>query len=175
MSAVIDHRDVPGFFTFGTFYDRVVSEAPDRSLLIEVGVWQGKSLLYLAGIARRADRALRVVGVDLGIDTHGLVACEALASKLAGNIRLSGLPVSAIIGESTTVSRLFADHSAWFVFIDADHSYDSVKADIEAWTPKVAKGGILAGHDFSRDSVAKAVLERFTPEEFAGDCWVVRL
>jgi hypothetical protein len=36
-----------------------------------------------------------------------------------------------------------------FVFVDADHFYDSVKADLEAWWPKVRVGGVMAGHDYN--------------------------
>lgn len=42
----------------------------------------------------------------------------------------------------------FADNSLDFVYIDADHSYESVKRDLQAWYPKVRKGGILGGHDY---------------------------
>lgn len=35
-----------------------------------------------------------------------------------------------------------------FVFIDADHSYEGCKADIEAWKDKVKVGGWLCGHDY---------------------------
>ncbi len=42
----------------------------------------------------------------------------------------------------------FKDESLDFVFIDANHSYDYVKQDIELWTPKVRKGGIVSGHDY---------------------------
>ena len=34
-----------------------------------------------------------------------------------------------------------------FLFIDADHSYDAVKADWNAWFPKVRKNGHIALHD----------------------------
>lgn len=36
------------------------------------------------------------------------------------------------------------------LYIDADHTYDAVKADIDAWWPKVRPGGILCGHDYMR-------------------------
>lgn len=35
-----------------------------------------------------------------------------------------------------------------WVYIDADHSYEAVKADILNWTPKIKSGGLLSGHDF---------------------------
>jgi len=55
-----------------------------------------------------------------------------------------------------------------FVFIDANHSYEYVRQDIAAWTPKVRPGGIVAGHDFLARSrageewgVIRAVREAF--------------
>jgi len=35
-----------------------------------------------------------------------------------------------------------------FVYIDADHTYEGVKADLEAWFPLVKKGGIFGGDDY---------------------------
>ena len=46
-----------------------------------------------------------------------------------------------------------------FVFIDADHRYESVKADIRAWVPKLRPGGMLSGHDIDYPSVLRAVSE----------------
>lgn len=47
------------------------------------------------------------------------------------------------------------------VFLDAGHKYEDIKADIAAWLPRVKKGGILAGHDYSAQfpGVARAVDE----------------
>lgn len=42
----------------------------------------------------------------------------------------------------------FKDESLDFVYIDANHEYKFVKEDIEGWTKKVRKGGIVAGHDY---------------------------
>lgn len=48
-----------------------------------------------------------------------------------------------------------------FVYIDGDHSYENVEADIVAWYPKVRLGGVLGGHDYSAKytGVCRAVNE----------------
>ncbi len=38
-----------------------------------------------------------------------------------------------------------------FVYIDANHSYEAVAADISSWFPKVRPGGFIGGHDYSVD------------------------
>lgn len=35
-----------------------------------------------------------------------------------------------------------------FVYIDANHAYDYVIQDLEAWYPLVKDGGVVAGHDY---------------------------
>jgi hypothetical protein len=44
----------------------------------------------------------------------------------------------------------FADGSLDFVYIDGNHEFSAVAADLFAWTPKVRSGGIIAGHDYYR-------------------------
>lgn len=40
------------------------------------------------------------------------------------------------------------DDSLDFAYIDGNHCYQSISADLEAWWPKVKSGGIMGGHDF---------------------------
>jgi len=42
----------------------------------------------------------------------------------------------------------FVDNSLDFVYLDANHSYESVKEDLECWWPKVKPGGLFAGDDY---------------------------
>ena len=37
------------------------------------------------------------------------------------------------------------------IWIDGDHSYEGVKGDIDAWTRRVRKGGVIAFHDYFED------------------------
>lgn len=48
---------------------------------------------------------------------------------------------------SLEAAATFARESLDFVYVDGDHRYDRVTADLKAWWPKVRPGGILAGHD----------------------------
>ncbi len=63
-----------------------------------------------------------------------------------------------------------------FIFIDGDHSYEGVKADIQNYGPLVAMGGILAGHDYKSSNwpdVTKAVDDMFPAvENPVGHIWV---
>ena len=46
--------------------------------------------------------------------------------------------------------KKFADESLDFIFIDAEHTYEGVKEDLNAWYSKIKQGGLISGHDFNR-------------------------
>ena len=54
------------------------------------------------------------------------------------------------VADSLALARRFAEQGKRFdfVFIDADHSFDGVSADVRAWWPLVRDGGLLCGHDY---------------------------
>lgn len=51
-------------------------------------------------------------------------------------------------GKSVEMARGVEDDSLSLLYLDADHSYEGVMSDLIAWFPKVAKGGVVAGHDY---------------------------
>jgi predicted O-methyltransferase YrrM len=69
----------------------------------------------------------------------------------------------AVFYRTSTVeaSKNVQDGELDFVFIDADHSYSAVLADIKAWAPKVREGGYITGHDCDMPNVKKALIEIF--------------
>lgn len=62
--------------------------------------------------------------------------------------RLAPYATIVIKNNSVDAAKEFDDGFLDFVYIDAGHDYDNVKADIEAWTPKVRPGGIVSGDDY---------------------------
>jgi hypothetical protein len=50
-----------------------------------------------------------------------------------------------------------------FIYIDGDHRYEAVLADLQAWFPRLAGKGVIAGHDIDQPDVARAVVEFFAP------------
>ena len=61
------------------------------------------------------------------------------------------------------------------VYIDAGHTYEEVKADIEVWRPIARK--LICGHDYNHPEVAKAVNDVFGPHVVnpVGSIWAYRV
>jgi hypothetical protein len=75
------------------------------------------------------------------------------------------LPIRSVMTpmrmKSVDAAKTFEDESLEFVFLDASHEYEDVRDDIESWYPKVKRGGVLAGHGYSRtESTGKAYLRQ---------------
>jgi len=58
-----------------------------------------------------------------------------------------GLRAEFIIGDSAKVHAQYGKQ-IHLLFIDGDHRYEAVKADLECWGAKVAPGGLIIMHDY---------------------------
>lgn len=135
--------------------------------VIEVGSWVGESALAildgLHGKLMCVDNfsgssesdPLHEIVKELGSEKIESVFRENLGDKLGTIVHLER-------GDSVEVAKGVPDGVADIVYIDADHSYDSVLADIKAWLPKLNNDGIMCGHDSHLDGVQGAVQEMFS-------------
>lgn len=71
---------------------------------------------------------------------------EACMARIAG-VR-STARVNVLRETSREAVERFRDSQLDFVYVDGDHSPESVMFDVSAWWPKIAPGGVLAGHDW---------------------------
>jgi len=69
---------------------------------------------------------------------------------------------------SPVAADLFEDGSLDFIYIDADHRYEAVLADLNLWVPKVRRGGIISGHDYSGKGcgICKAMTTDEQPQRY---------
>ncbi len=75
--------------------------------------------------------------------------------------------------ESVRAAKLFEPESLGLVFLDGDHSYETVLEDIQAWLPIARK--VLAGHDYGVfPGVKKAVDESLSGiRHLPGSVWYI--
>ncbi len=109
---------------------------PKRGSVLEVGVFDA---VFTAQMCQ-ARPDLKIVGVDSWEGQFKLNRDMAMSVN-EGKALL-------ITAKSVDFAAQVANYSFDMVYIDGAHDYKSVKADLEAWYPKVKNGGIFAGHDY---------------------------
>lgn len=83
-------------------------------------------------------------------DFHATLTAEAQEQYFAKTTdAVSSFSGRAVIHRAKSVAAANTTPDGLdFVFIDADHSYDGCRSDIEAWARKLRPGGLLSGHDY---------------------------
>ena len=116
----------------------------------EVGVYRAT---FSDSLLRRVPN-LHLIGVDLwavypGYKDFGETDIVDAERESGETYAKYGDKAILIKGESLDVAKTIPDGSLDFVFIDANHAFEYVIADIAAWSKKVRKGGIISGHDYN--------------------------
>ena len=139
-----------------------------RGPLLEIGSWCGTSAVYLGDAAEQAATVLFCVDHHRGSEEnqagwehHDPDVVDPRTGRIdtlpafRRTIEDAGLEatVVAVVGESTLVAAHWQTRLG-MVFIDGGHGHGPAHADYEAWTPKLAPGGLLAIHDVFEDPVA---------------------
>lgn len=162
----------------------------DASHWVEVGVWRGDNARR---VMRAAPSSTRVTLVDPwrvvdSPDYRAYATKDALATQDAmdgyykeARVKLKPWAKRArmLRMTSTDAASLCAGEAFDLVFIDAEHTYDAVRADVAAWLPLVRAGGWIGGHDYGKQrflGVTRAVDELFGSrvELGADSTWWVR-
>jgi predicted O-methyltransferase YrrM len=142
--------------------------------VVEVGSWKGRSTKQLLESCKGT-----VYGVDTwqGSKDSILTIPAQLESVYAEFIQNVGhyKNLQILKGLSVDMAQNFNGNRVDMVFIDAGHSYEDCKADIEAWLPKCKK--IIAGHDYCDQfpGVMQAVNERFPKVNVVDSIWWTEL
>ena len=175
-----DWKDVHGCENTFEFYDMLVETLPSKSRVLEMGVFYGKGLVYLAqnsdfsicGVDQFKVAEMPYHKDDIKTDTDFYEACLKNIISYVLESRITLIPM-----DSKRASGLFPDHYFDCVFIDGKHDYESARHDISLWRDKVKPGGFLAGDDYVKPwgGVIQAVDESFPERSLIGQTWYVKV
>lgn len=173
----------------------VANRIPAGACGVEVGVFAGQMSRELL----KHDPELRLTMVDSwegsgdaytgdSGDWHAALKQESqddFMHQALKRVAFAGDRATVIRKRSTDAAADVPDASQDFVFLDADHSLEGCRADIEAWKSKVKPGGYLGGHDYANPDFPKFGVTRAVDEfvahhalglELGGNfCWFTKL
>ncbi|MBC7887144.1 MAG: class I SAM-dependent methyltransferase [Ferruginibacter sp.] len=168
-------------YFFKVFYIRTRNELPvilnRRGLTgegVEVGVWRGGFSDFLLKVWK--GRKLYSVDPWKNFSSGVYVDDMNISQKEFDEIYLDVREMlsrfrerSQIIRDlSVNASLKFKDESLDFVYLDARHSYEGVKEDIQAWYNKIKPGGLICGHDYLDKTIGNTLFGVKTAvDEFA--------
>ena len=151
------YLQLPGWFSCQVLYNDIIRSSIDGSHFVEVGSYEGQSAAYMAVEIINSKKKIKFDCIDTWANHNDIRDTNEVYQRFLNNMNLVIDYINPIRMDSVSASKLYNDNSLDFVYIDADHSYESVKDDIISWLPKVKPGGILAGHDYPMVSVREAV------------------
>jgi hypothetical protein len=189
-------RDIFGFCDFHDLYQTVAEQLEDGDVIAEVGVMYGHSVAFMAECLRRQNKNVKYYVIDrwddIGVPEFHVSNDVALTAQFGPNYtedikadpnlfykkflrnmsETGNLPyITPLKLSSVEAAEFVSDNTLKFCFIDAMHTYEAVRDDIDVWKKKVISNGILAGHDYPWDGVKKAVDETFPNVNVIGTSW----
>lgn len=180
------YDDIKGHFNFEEVYDKVLAEIQENDILVEIGTYLGKSTCYMAERIRQLGLNVKFHTVDVFVPDPQMRRRykkgegKDIFNSFLENMRNAGVLdlITVHKKQSIEAAKLFADYSLFFVFIDGSHDYESVKADIKVWYPKIKMGALIGGHDYGNQILTgadQAVRERFGSDfELIENSWLHR-
>lgn len=139
------------------FCDLVEQHQTPGMIVCEVGCWLGATTMGYADIVKRNNGKIIVVDWFSGNEdittipnhTHAYKPenSDNIYNQFCSNLAAYLDIMTILRGRTTDMAVEIEDGSLDLCFIDADHMYEGVKADLKLYLPKVKFGGIFCGHD----------------------------
>ena len=130
---------------------------------LEIGSYLGASACFIAMGIRKSRRPAKLYCVDTWKNDGMSEGKRDTFTQFCINTASYSDIIVPLRGPSVDVAKTF-EHSIDFLFIDGDHSYDGVKADVDNWFPKLKPGAVVLFHDTGwAQGVQRVVREEVAP------------
>lgn len=152
-------------------YDVVAVLKP--AVLVELGVDRGESYFAFCQSALENKTATRCFGVDTWRgDQHAGGYDETTFAQVSEHNRANYDSFSTLIrSDFDEALNRFGEQSIDVLHLDGLHTEDAVHHDIEAWLPKLRRGGILLLHDVDVRSKGFGVWKVWSELQQQGRSW----
>lgn len=170
------YKSIEHWFDYENLYEDLLrNKLPENSTFIEIGVWKGASICYLAELAKELNKKIHIIGVDIFADKLDNVndTYKVTKNKINPNNYLQFIYhlqqikcldfVTPLALFSEDASILFNDSSVDCLFLDGAHDENSVYKDLDCWISKVTSGGYICGHDY-KDGI-KPIIDKYFKEK----------
>lgn len=131
---------------------------PHNATIVEIGSWQGKSTYCLSkGLRSGKVHAIDPFNADGGFDEGNTAlylnkkGSSNLLEQFRKNMKELDVLQHIIIKEGYSHQFHNDFDKIDLLFIDGDHSIKGCKSDFELYSPKIARNGFLAFHDYYED------------------------
>lgn len=131
-----------------------------KGVFVEIGSYVGASSCYIAEGILSGGKKSKLYCVDTWENDAMSEGNKDTFEEFINNTREYNDIIYPLRGCSKRVSQIF-DKEIDFIFIDGDHSYEGVLADVEAWFPKLKSGGLVVFHDYGWAEGVKKVVDDF--------------
>lgn len=161
------YQNIPGWFDWESTYQRWARETPFGGTIVEVGVYQGKSLSYLLVELANLDRydvAVHAVDSFVGPEVDDTPNGLQLEMLFLGNMEALRAQPTVHRISSQLAAQEFQAGTVDRVWLDAAHDDASVYVDLEVWWPRIRIGGEIGGHDLTSHSGVYSALTRWCTE-----------
>ncbi|MBE9225624.1 class I SAM-dependent methyltransferase [Phormidium sp. LEGE 05292] len=152
-TGILEWEGIEGWFSLAQALalQKIVKQLPTGSKVVELGSYKGRSSVAIASVLP-ADSILYCVDHFQGSEEHKQSNFDVsnLLAAFTKNIEQFGVKdkIYTLSMTTTEAAAKFDPESLDLVFVDAAHDYDSVKADLLNWYPKIKPGGFLLCDDY---------------------------
>lgn len=177
------YEDVPGWINDADhIYEDISKEFEDGDIVAEIGSLLGQSACWMATLIKESNKKVNFYSIDLFWmieqtfinlqhsnqptsfkkyvkDIREFAPDISILDLVKHPISFLGLEdyVEFITCDEKYAHRLFDDNTMKFLWIDGDHTGDTVFNNLVNFWPKIKSNGVIAGDDYIYPDVMKGV------------------